>query len=169
MVKYRGLIYPKSLQRLRHVEFKISLPDRSQMCEHMALYYTNKLQHHLIQLSDILFERLMRPLHTLSHGTEWKIAVDSPGILGHRAMRMGLVPILDGFVGEAVSEGKMKLVLTGKFPATWKRIFRNFEGQNVDTTKLQSFDLTSADVSHGTLGLYFDDDDDDEDDDDLES
>jgi hypothetical protein len=80
MVKHKGLIYSKSLHRLRHVEFHIDIFDRSQMCDHMTVFFAQRVLYSVASLWNIAYTRIDKKFPKGSpRGFGWSIRVHSLG------------------------------------------------------------------------------------------
>jgi hypothetical protein len=158
MVKYKGLIYEKTFQRLRHVEFHVDTFNRTSYCKHLSLLLARRTQTHLWELYVLLRRRMQMPKQ--EHGRDWTVVIHSSSPMGSRLMHRVFEPLLTPTFARAVTLGKMSLQLEGKFPETWKKVFRHHKGECFITDKVEAVDTTSADLSSVDLELYFDYDED---------
>jgi hypothetical protein len=157
MIKYRGLIYESVLQRLRHLELRVNLFDRSQMCSHITLHFARSILNRLYTLSRVMDQRTGKPKKDIEHGRDWKIVIISPGMLGLRIMRKILSPVIYGAVPRGVRDGKLQVVLEGTFPNGWDtRMFNRFlEGDGFVTGKVDAVDAKDYDVNSMVIEDYF--------------
>jgi hypothetical protein len=156
MVRYRGLMYPGVLQRLRHIEFRVALFDRSQMCNHITLHFARAILNQLLPLSGIIQQRVAIPKKNIGHGRDWKIVISSPGMLGYRVMKKILEPVIYGSAPRGARDEKLQILLEGKFPNGWEGMFNRFlEGDSLVTTSVESVDAKKYDVNGMDIEDYF--------------
>lgn len=132
MITHSGLIYKKVFQQLRHVELRVSLFDRLTYCDHITMYWFELLHNRLaMTLHGIIHDRDDKEFdNRTTRGVNWKLVVKSQGPQATNVMRAVLSPILDCYMlRSAVTDQKLEVRLEGKFPESYKSMFRRLEGE----------------------------------------
>lgn len=115
-------------------------------------------QSKLYSLMPILHQRIMISKKDIEHGRDWKIVINSPGLLGLRVLRKILEPISYSSVPTGIRHGKIEVALVGKFPQGWEnKLFPGpLYGDGLVTAKAESVDTKKQDVGIKDLERYFD-------------
>lgn len=146
MVNHSGLVYEEIFYRLRHVELRVDLFDKTKMCDYMATLNVHTYQRLLAALCRTVTESLMMELSILRpRNLQWSLVIQSLGKIGYRTMHNSIKPILGAVIQKAVQDGKLKMILEGNFPINWESMFSHMMGINFSADMVKVVDTAGMD------------------------